>query len=173
MLARGRLQYKYTQARKAKTYHILRDKGRLSLRKIKGQNCLRTAQIGDCKKIREKRSSQAELTDPPPYLTPHKLIPLFLGLFHSRPSRSESEPKPGDGVSPRCNGHAATTRTATETVTNTSGGRVDQRGGRRSRSAHASGGRMTALSLLRLVPGQRTRRCRAVGDGQGRGRLIS
>ena len=65
MLARGRLQYKYTQAQKAKTYHILRDKGRLSLRKIKGKNCLRTAQIGDCKKIREKRSSQAELTDPP------------------------------------------------------------------------------------------------------------
>ena len=29
MLARGRLQYKYTQAQKAKTYHILRNKGRL------------------------------------------------------------------------------------------------------------------------------------------------
>ena len=66
MLARGLLQYKYIEARKAKTYHILRDKGRLSLRKIKGQNCLRTTQIGDCKKIREKRSSQAELTNPPP-----------------------------------------------------------------------------------------------------------
>ena len=65
MLAPGLLQYKYIEARKAKTYHILRDKGRLSLRKIKGQNCLRTTQIDDCKKIREKRSSQAELTNPP------------------------------------------------------------------------------------------------------------
>ena len=27
MLARGLLQYKYIEARKAKTYHILRDKG--------------------------------------------------------------------------------------------------------------------------------------------------
>ena len=75
MSVRGHLQHKYTQARKAKSYHILRDEN-LSLRKIKVQRYLRTAQINDCKKIREKRSSQAELAAPPPNLTPNKLIPV-------------------------------------------------------------------------------------------------
>ena len=65
MSARGRLQYKYTQARKAKSYHILRDEN-LSLRKIKVQRYLRTAQINDCKKIREKEVVKQNLPPPTP-----------------------------------------------------------------------------------------------------------